>query len=1047
MCLAAMGDGGDAGRPPGAAAPGDGRHVPPWLQQLHAACVSGGRVANATRLRQLRPLTCAPLTRDRDNPGRIGLNDALGNYSLTLIDSLSTLAILAGGPHDGSYTGPQALGDFQDGIAEFVLYYGDGRLGPSGTGIRATGFDLDSKIQVFETVIRGVGGLLSAHLFAIGELPIPGYDARPVQGFTGDDPLELAPIPWSGGFKYDGQLLRLAFDLAQRLLPAFYTATGIPYPRVNLRTGIPFYVNSPLHQASGEANEPEGRREITETCSAGAGSLTLEFTVLSRLTGDPRFEQAAKRAFWEVWHRRSEIGLIGNGIDAEHGLWIGTHSGIGAGMDSFFEYALKSHILLSGHDMPNSSTSRRHSTTDWLDPASIHGPLPPEMHSSDAFLEAWHQAHASVKRHLYTDRNHYPYYSNSHRATGQPYTMWIDSLGAFYPGLLALAGEVEEAIEANLVYTALWTRYAALPERWSIRENNVEAGIGWWPGRPEFIESTYHIYRATQDPWYLHVGEMVLRDIRRRCYAPCGWAGLQDVRTGEKQDRMESFFLGETTKYMYLLFDPDHPLNNLDAAYVFTTEGHPLILPKAKKSQPERRSHHGKKDASSIYRYYDDSFTNSCPAPPRANPLTGSATASRPQLFDASRFTDLYNTPNIHGPVEAVEVEDRRKGGRVTKYKATSNHTLFPWTLPPSMLPQNGTCAAPTQRVISAIEFPASDAASSLLSKLGASLVWYNYAGPTVKNLEGLKLQLEREYSDAQGVHVWRITHVGTTQLGRHETVFFHAEHVKHFRDEAFTCKRRRDAVEIELLVDVPPRENVTTPLRADNTVVPSEAPSNDEDDDRLAPIPSESLLKHLLRAVSSVFEPSHTELPSTGEAPSPATILSFYACTATGPGAYPVPFLQDTAVHGSPGYDAHHPATNFPWKTIFPAGQACDAPLPDAASREHQLIILRRGGCSFSEKLDNIPGFSPGKDSLQLVVVVDEGDEGSRLEAGVDQPFLTSEQMTPKGMKRLHGVPMVLLRGERGDYHRFGNAVAAGMRRKYRIESQGLLIANAVVM
>ncbi|PHH68255.1 hypothetical protein CDD82_692 [Ophiocordyceps australis] len=308
---------------------------------------------------ELRPLSCGPLTRDRDNPARIGLNDALGNYSLTLIDSLSTLAILAGGPRDGSYTGPQALSDFQDAILQFVHLYGDGRRGPSATGSRATGFDLDSKVQLFETVIRGVGGLLSAHLFAIGELPIPGYQATSPPNFVSHDPLDPVSISWPNGFIYNGQLLRLALDLAQRLLPAFYTQTGIPYPRVNLRTGIPFYVNSPLHQLADRDFEPEKLGEITETCSAGAGSLTLEFTVLSRLTGDSRFEKAAKRAFWEVWRRRSDIGLIGNGIDAEKGLWIGPHAGIGAGMDSFFEYALKSHILLSGHELPARAAAAR----------------------------------------------------------------------------------------------------------------------------------------------------------------------------------------------------------------------------------------------------------------------------------------------------------------------------------------------------------------------------------------------------------------------------------------------------------------------------------------------------------------------------------------------------------------------------------------------------------------------------------------------------------------------------------------------------------------
>ena len=54
-------------------------------------------------------------------------------------------------------------------------------------------------------------------------------------------------IFWRNGLVYDGQLLRLATDLAERLMPAFHTPTGLPYPRVNLRHGVPFYANSPLN--------------------------------------------------------------------------------------------------------------------------------------------------------------------------------------------------------------------------------------------------------------------------------------------------------------------------------------------------------------------------------------------------------------------------------------------------------------------------------------------------------------------------------------------------------------------------------------------------------------------------------------------------------------------------------------------------------------------------------------------------------------------------------------------------------------------------------
>jgi hypothetical protein len=183
--------------------------------------------------------------------------------------------------------------------------------------------------------------LLSSHLFAVGELPITGYNppepeiayasAWDKSNFTKYD----HGIVWDNDFVYDGQFLRLAVDLTHRLLPAFYTETGLPYPRVNLRHGIPFYGNSPLNTKSSKGNEQKSKfaymkaeEEITETCSAGAGSLVLEFTVLSRLTGDGRYEELAKRAFWAVWSYRSEIGLIGFGIDAESGKWVGPYSGV-----------------------------------------------------------------------------------------------------------------------------------------------------------------------------------------------------------------------------------------------------------------------------------------------------------------------------------------------------------------------------------------------------------------------------------------------------------------------------------------------------------------------------------------------------------------------------------------------------------------------------------------------------------------------------------------------------------------------------------------------
>ena len=117
-------------------------------------------------------------------------------------------------------------------------------------------FDADVRIHVFEATIRVLGGLLSTHMLLEDD---PGI----VHG-------------------YDGALLRAAEDLGRRLLPAFETPTGIPLSWVNLRRG-------------------RVRGDTRVTCVACAGTLLLEFGVLSRLTGDERYERYARRAVETIW--------------------------------------------------------------------------------------------------------------------------------------------------------------------------------------------------------------------------------------------------------------------------------------------------------------------------------------------------------------------------------------------------------------------------------------------------------------------------------------------------------------------------------------------------------------------------------------------------------------------------------------------------------------------------------------------------------------------------------------------------------------------------
>ena len=47
--------------------------------------------------------------------------------------------------------------------------------------------------------------------------------------------------------------------------------------------------------------------------------------------------------------------------------------------------------------------------------------------------------------------------------------------------------------------------------------------------------------------------------------------------SNSQDDRMESFFMAETLKYLYLLFDPDSEIDILNK-HVFNTEAHPLQI-------------------------------------------------------------------------------------------------------------------------------------------------------------------------------------------------------------------------------------------------------------------------------------------------------------------------------------------------------------------------------------------------------------------------------------------------------------------------------------
>src|SRR5438270_7621088 len=155
-------------------------------------------------------------------------------------------------------------------------------------------FDQDIEVKNFEITIRMLGGLLSSYQL------------------TGDK-----------------RLLALADDLGARLLPAFNSATGMPYMYVNLKTGA----------TRGAVSNP-----------AEIGTLLIEFGTLSKLTHKAVYYDKAKRALTELYARRSSIGLIGSSINVETGVWTDQQSHISGGIDSYYEYLLKASILFDDKD-------------------------------------------------------------------------------------------------------------------------------------------------------------------------------------------------------------------------------------------------------------------------------------------------------------------------------------------------------------------------------------------------------------------------------------------------------------------------------------------------------------------------------------------------------------------------------------------------------------------------------------------------------------------------------------------------------------------------
>jgi len=350
-------------------------------------------------------------------------------------------------------------------------------------------FDKDGEVSVFETSIRLVGGLLSAH-HACG----------------------------------DPALLAKAHDLAERLLPAFATPTGLPYRYINLHTGA----------VRASATNP-----------AEIGTYLPEWGTLSRLTGDVRFVETAKKAMVALFERRSKLDLLADGIDAVTGNWLTRRATIGPPADSYYEYLWDGWQLLGDRDC---------------------------KHMYDVCTKAVLRHQLDISERLWP---HQLWIVDVDFETGARLSTEQDELASFYGGLLAQGGAAREGRAYTDSWSWLQDKFGVLPEGYDFKSGAVTYKSNSL--RPELADAVFNHWLLDHDVRWREIGRTHYLTMKAANRAPFGYADLADVTTSPKlqKDHCPGYWWSEQMKYYYLLFS-DTPRFDYRRNYL-STEGNVLL--------------------------------------------------------------------------------------------------------------------------------------------------------------------------------------------------------------------------------------------------------------------------------------------------------------------------------------------------------------------------------------------------------------------------------------------------------------------------------------
>jgi mannosyl-oligosaccharide alpha-1,2-mannosidase len=364
----------------------------------------------------------------------------------------------------------------------------------------------------------------------------------------------------------------------------------------------------------------DGEVASGNTVIAEIGSLSLELTRLSQLTGDPKYFDAVQRITNVLSDQQMNTklpGLFPMMVNAREADFTSTTVfSIGAQADSLYEYLPKEYLILGGRlDQYRNMYEKAIAA---IKAFILFRPMTPT--DEDILFAGTVRSFSTSKLELDPQMQHLTCFAPgmialASKVFSRPADLEMAARltnGCLWAGRSTVTGLMPELFHAvkcsgGLEDACPWNEEAWSEDMFRRNTNDYQSGDKWLtkqqrlkvkqerlrlaPGmsaiasrqyflRPELSESIFVMYRITGDEHWRDEAWRLFQAITKSARTEIAFAGIEDVSSNKTRhiDRMESFWLAETLKYFYLIFSGPEVVS-LDE-YVFNTEAHPLRRPR-----------------------------------------------------------------------------------------------------------------------------------------------------------------------------------------------------------------------------------------------------------------------------------------------------------------------------------------------------------------------------------------------------------------------------------------------------------------------------------